>query len=85
MLHRIAFPVVSEWYQDGRQLESDGGSNGTDRRPSEPQSADICFWVLPYVAESAYLNRLLCLRLPGVPRYCALSSVKMVSGASEQG
>ena len=28
MLHRIAFPVVSEWYQDERQLLSDGGSDG---------------------------------------------------------
>ena len=28
MLHRIAFPVVSEWYQDERQLRSDRRSGG---------------------------------------------------------
>jgi len=39
VLHRIAFPVVSEWYQDERQLQSDGRFNGTPSRPSEPQSA----------------------------------------------
>jgi hypothetical protein len=52
-LHRIAFPVVSDWYQDERQIQSDGWSNGTSSRPLEPQSADICFGVLLYVAESA--------------------------------
>jgi hypothetical protein len=40
-LHRIALAVVSEWYQDERQLHSDGRSNGTDPQHSEPQSADI--------------------------------------------
>jgi hypothetical protein len=38
VLHRIALPVVSEWYQEQRQLRSDGRSNGTHSRPSEPQS-----------------------------------------------
>src|SRR5918992_4547468 len=28
----------SQWYQGERQLHSDGGSNGTPSRPSEPQS-----------------------------------------------
>ena len=28
VLHRIAFPVVSEWYQDERQLQTDGRSGG---------------------------------------------------------
>jgi hypothetical protein len=55
-LHRSAFPVVSEWYQGERQLQSDGESNGTPSRPSEPQSSVIGFWVLPEVAESAYLS-----------------------------
>jgi hypothetical protein len=40
-LHRIAFPVVSAWYQEERQLHSDGRSNGTDPQHSEPQSTDI--------------------------------------------
>jgi hypothetical protein len=31
-LQRIAFPVVSEWYQDERQLHSYGGSNGLPSR-----------------------------------------------------
>jgi len=43
VLHRIAFPVVSDWYQDERQLQSDSRSNDTDPRPPEPQSADSCF------------------------------------------
>src|SRR5215216_3779556 len=47
VLHRIAFPVVSEWYQDERQLQSDSRSNGTPSRPSlEPQSADTGFRML---------------------------------------
>ena len=33
----------SRWYQVERQLQSGGRSNGTDPRPSEPQSDDICF------------------------------------------
>jgi hypothetical protein len=53
LLHRIAFSVVSEWYQGERQRQSDGGSNGTGPRPSEPQSADTCFRALPTVAELA--------------------------------
>jgi hypothetical protein len=47
VLHRIAFPVVSDWYQDERQLQSDSGSIVTDPRPSVPQSADTCFQALP--------------------------------------
>jgi hypothetical protein len=60
VLHCIAFPVVSEWYQDERQLQSDDGSHGTPSRPSEPQSADTCFCALLHVAEFAYLSRFLC-------------------------
>jgi hypothetical protein len=48
--------VVSEWYQEERQLQSDGRSNDTDPRPSEPQSADTCFQALPHVAKAAYLS-----------------------------
>src|SRR5215210_7374070 len=33
----------SRWYQDERQLQSDGRSNGMPLRPSEPQSADSRF------------------------------------------
>ena len=33
VLHRIAFPMVSEWYQDERQLHSDGRSNCLPSRP----------------------------------------------------
>ena len=51
VLHRIALPVVSEWYQDERQIQSDSRSSGKPSRPSEPQSADIGFWALPYLAE----------------------------------
>src|SRR5918994_4042337 len=49
MLHRIAFPVVSDWYQDERQLQSDGRSNGMSSRPSEPQSVAAfpsLFWCI---------------------------------------
>jgi hypothetical protein len=65
----------SRWYQDERQLQSDGRSNGTPSRPSEPQSADTCFWALPYVAELAYLRRFPCWRLPTVSARCALRGV----------
>src|SRR5215213_549173 len=33
----------------------EGDRRDSNPRPSEPQSADICFQVLPMVAESAYL------------------------------
>jgi len=59
VLHRIAFAMVSEWYRDERQLQSDDRSDGTHSRPSEPQSADACFSMLPNIAESAYLSRFL--------------------------
>jgi transposase len=38
VLHHIALPVVSEWYQDERQLQSDGRSNetGPDLRSHNP-------------------------------------------------
>jgi hypothetical protein len=50
--------VVSDWYQNERQLQFDSASNGTPSRPSlEPQSADSCFWALLYVAQSDYLTR----------------------------
>src|SRR5918994_2808557 len=46
-------------------------------RPSlEPQSADIRFWVLPNIAESAYLSRSLCWWLPDVSACNALSGVR---------
>jgi hypothetical protein len=48
-----------------------------------PQSADTCFSVLPYVAESAYLRRFICWRLPAVSARCALGGVR--SGVSSCG
>jgi hypothetical protein len=48
----------------------------TNPRPSEPQSADIRFWALPNVAETAYLSCFLCSRLPAVSRCCALGGVR---------
>ena len=77
MLHLIAFPVVSKWYQDERQLQSDSGSNGKPSRPSlEPQSADIGFWALPYVAQSAYLGQLCCSQLHVISTYCVLGGIR---------
>jgi hypothetical protein len=46
---------------------------------SEPQSADICFWVLLYVAESAYVSWFPCWWSPVVSACCALGGVS--SGA----
>ena len=46
-------PGGIRWYQDERQLQSDGRSDGTYSRTSEPQSADSRFYVLLHVAESA--------------------------------
>jgi hypothetical protein len=58
-----------------------GCRRGSNPRPSqEPQSADTCFQVLPYVAESAYLGTFLCSRLPAVSTCCVLSGVR--SGVS---
>jgi hypothetical protein len=68
--------VVSDWYQDERQLQSDSRSNGKPSRPSEPQSADTCFQVLLQVAESSYISRFLCSQLLAVSVYCTLSGVK---------
>jgi hypothetical protein len=77
VLHLIAFPVVSKWYQDERQLQSDSGSNGKSSRPSlEPQSADIGFWALPYVAQSAYLGQLCCSQLHVISTYCVLGGIR---------
>src|SRR5919107_5462782 len=72
----MALPVVSDWYRDERQLQSDGRSNGKASRPSESQSAVVCFYASPDIAESAYLSRFLCSRLLAVSAYCALSGVK---------
>jgi hypothetical protein len=33
-----------------------GDRRGSNPRPSEPQSADICFWALLEIAENAYLS-----------------------------
>jgi len=74
-LHRVALPVVSDWYQDERQLQSDSWFNGMPSRPSEPQSAVTCFYRLPTVAESAYLSLFPCWRLLNVSACCALSGV----------
>ena len=66
---------------DGLSLEAD--RRGSNPRPSEPQSADTCFWGLPNVAESPYLSPFLCARLPVVAAYCALSGVS--SGVKRHG
>jgi hypothetical protein len=75
VLHRVALPVVSDWYQDERQLQSDSWFNGMPSRPSEPQSAVTRFYRLPYVAELPYLSPFPCSRLLAVSAYCALSGV----------
>ena len=71
--------LCSRWYQSGirrsDKLQSDVRSNGTDARPSEPQSADSCFWALLSVTESAYLSRFLFWGLLTVSGCCALSGV----------
>src|SRR5215218_582862 len=78
-LHRIALPVVTEWYQEERPLQSDGRSNGTDPRPpQESQSADIGCHGLPGVAQTTYLSGSLCWWLPAVSGYCALSGVNYI-------
>jgi hypothetical protein len=60
--------------------KSSGDRGGSNPRPSqEPQSSDYCFQVSPSVAESAYLSRFSCSRLPAAMACCALSSVRMVS------
>src|SRR5215218_6004774 len=46
------------------------------RPPLEPQSADICFWRLPRIAEPAYLVHFLCSWLRLVSAYCAFSGVR---------
>jgi hypothetical protein len=38
----------------------EGDRRDSNPRPSEPQSADTCFYALLYVAELAYLSRFLC-------------------------
>jgi hypothetical protein len=53
----------------------EGDRRGSNPRPSEPQSADTCFRVLPIVAESAYLGRFICWWLPVVSGWYALSGV----------
>ena len=44
--------------------------------PSEPQSADSCFWALPYVAQSAYLGQFCCSQLHVISTYCVLGGVR---------
>jgi DNA-directed RNA polymerase specialized sigma24 family protein len=53
-----------------------GDRRGSNPRPSEPQSADMCFSVLPNIAESAYLSQFVRWYLPAVSGCCALSGVK---------
>src|ERR687890_58700 len=53
-----------------------GDRRDSNPRPSEPQSADIRFLVLPPVAQSPYLSRFLCSGLHTVSAYCALSGVR---------
>jgi hypothetical protein len=53
-----------------------GDRRDSNPRPSEPQSADLDFWALPFIAKSAYLTRFLCWWLPTVPGCCALSGVR---------
>ena len=60
--------------------EYERASGGT-RSPSEPQSVDLCFQVLPQVARTAYLGRCPCARLRFVSVCCALGGVR--SGVRE--
>src|SRR5215208_5980340 len=53
----------------------EGDRRDSNPRPSEPQSADTCFQVLPHVAESAYISLFLCSRLPAVSACSVLSGV----------
>ena len=52
-----------------------GDRRGSNPRPPEPHSADMCFQVLPHVAESASISLFLCSRLPAVSGCCVLSGV----------
>jgi hypothetical protein len=69
----------SRWCQSGvRTSDSFSLTAGPMTRipdPSEPQSANACFSMLPYVAELAYLRRFPCWRLPTVSARCALRGV----------
>jgi hypothetical protein len=80
-LPEIALPIALGQPRDlvrnveDRRLEW-GDRRGSNPRPSlEPQSADISFWELLSIAESAYLNRFICLRLRIVSACCALGDV----------
>src|SRR5829696_5569668 len=59
----------------GHVLVVEGDQQDSNPRPSEPQSADTCFYVLPGVAEYAYLSRFIRSRLPNVTACCVLSGV----------
>ena len=54
----------------------EGDRRDSNPRPSEPQSADACFRVLPSVEQSAYLSQFLCWWLPTVSACSSLSGVR---------
>jgi hypothetical protein len=56
-------------------VTQEGDRRGSNPRPSEPQSTNICFSTLRKVAESAYLERFLCRLLPTVSACCAPGGV----------
>ena len=66
--------------RDSSSGRCEGDRRASNPRPSEPQSADTGFWVLPDVEKSAYLKCLHCWRLPAVSGCSALSGVS--SGVS---
>src|SRR5918997_4491990 len=70
-------PTICDLSARPRGLSLGGDRRGSNPRPSlEPQSDDICFQLLPEVAESAYLSRSLCSRLPDVSGCSALGGVR---------
>src|SRR5829696_9497952 len=54
----------------------EGDRRDSNPRPSEPQSADTCFWAFPDVAQSPYLSPFPYWWLPAVSACCALSGVR---------
>src|SRR5215212_3672364 len=69
--------MVEEMRASGARACCWGGRRDSNPLTPEPQSADPCFWVLPYVADYADLSRFLCWWLPGVSVCCALSGVNV--------
>src|ERR671917_161713 len=67
-----AVSLVDKAYLAHLCVMREGDRRDSNPRPSEPQSADISFWALPGVAESAYLSELLCSGLHVDSAYCAL-------------